>query len=223
MINNISRNTLNGKFSLYHAVNLYYISQLQDCVSGFKRGEINAATSIKKCRKILKEINDPEFPFFAVQHYRELFSFILYQLPKAPSHEVVETGTYQELPIGNPGGILGVKEIEKRKNQRVRWPFPVMFRRKNKWFPSFWKLVTTKDLGIAGMLFHYKNTLKTGLLIDIKIGSSQTTRTINCIGKIIRTSNRPNDSLSGIAIQFVNIGNSERNMLNKFITNNSGQ
>ena len=221
MENNINRCILNGKFSLCREASLHYISQLQECVNRFKRGETGATESLEKCRKILSQINDPEFPFFAVRHYRELFLFILYQLPKASSHEKAPASESQEPLDGKLSNISCIREREKRKYQRVKLPFPVMFRLRKKIFPSFWNMATTEDLGTMGMLFHYKNVLKTDSLLDLKIGISQTTRTINCIGKIIRTSNHPDTTRPGMAIQFVYIGESERTTLNQLITKHS--
>ncbi len=221
MKNNINRYITNGKFSLCHGVSLHHISRLQEHVNRFKRGEINAATSIENCRKILKEINDPEFPFFAVRHYRDLFSFILYQLPKESLHEEVTKNKSHGHANGNLTIFSPIVGREKRRYQRVKIPFPVMFRLRKKLFPSFWNMARAEDLGIMGMLFHYKNVLKIGSLIDVKIAISQNRRTINCIGKIVRTSNNPNASRSGIAIQFVYIGESERRVLNQLITKNS--
>lgn len=213
MENNINRSILNGKFSLCREVSLHYISRLEECVNRFRRGEIDAATSLIKCKKILNEIDDPEFPYFAVNHYRNLFLFILYKLPKALSNEEVKNGKAKNLsPL--QGG-------EKRKYQRVNLPFRVMFRLRKKLFPSFWNIATTENLGMMGMLFHHKNVMKTDSLVDLKIGISQTTQTINCIGKTIRTCDHPDTSRSGVAIQFVYIGESERKALNQLITKHS--
>ncbi|GJQ57200.1 MAG: hypothetical protein SCALA701_00010 [Candidatus Scalindua sp.] len=199
---------------------MHYIFQLQACVNRYQRGEINATITLEKCRKILNDIKDPEFPFFAARHYRELFSFIIYQLPKDSLNEEVEIGKHRGLLNRNVTNRACMKGREKRKYQRVKLPLPVMFRLKKKLFPSFWKMATTEDLGSMGMLFQYKNVLRIGSLIDLKIGSSQTTRTINCIGEIIRTSKSPNASRSGIAIQFVYIGENERRVLNQLLSKN---
>ncbi len=71
--------------ALHRKTLLEYVSRLSVCVESYKNGEINADTALKKCRKILREINDPEFPFFAVRNFSGLFSFILYQLPSYQS------------------------------------------------------------------------------------------------------------------------------------------
>lgn len=221
MENNINRCILNGNFPLCREASLQYIFQLQECVNRFKRGEAEATASLEECRTILKEISDPEFPYFAVRHYRELLLFILYQLPKASSYEGGNARSSQEEPNGNVINTHPIQGREKRKYQRVKLPFPVMFRLRKKLFPSFWNMTTTEDLGIMGMLFHYKNALKRDSLVDLKIGISQTARTINCIGKIIRTSTLPHTSRPGMAIQFVYIGERERRTLNQLITKHS--
>ncbi|KKK58509.1 hypothetical protein LCGC14_3043740 [marine sediment metagenome] len=80
-----------GNFSFHHKVMLDYVSRLSVCVESYKSGEIDADTTLKICRKILSEIDDPEFPFFAVRNFRELFLFILYHLPEVPPHHRVLT------------------------------------------------------------------------------------------------------------------------------------
>ncbi len=67
---------------LHRKALLGYVSRLSVCVESYKSGEIDADTTLKICRKILSEIDDPEFPFFAVRNFSELFTFILYQLPR---------------------------------------------------------------------------------------------------------------------------------------------
>ncbi len=61
---------------------LHYVSRLRTCVESYKEGEINVDTALKTGEIILNEIDNPEFPFFAIKNFRELFSIIFYQLPK---------------------------------------------------------------------------------------------------------------------------------------------
>jgi hypothetical protein len=70
---------------------LDYVSRLSVCVESYKNGKIDAGTCLRICKKILNEIDNPEFPFFAVRNFRELFSFIFYHLPEVPPHHRVLT------------------------------------------------------------------------------------------------------------------------------------
>ncbi|MDR4496335.1 MAG: hypothetical protein MRK02_00120 [Candidatus Scalindua sp.] len=129
MKNNISRFTIMRKgFSFCHEENLHNISKLFECVNSFKRGKLDATTSLEKCRKILNEINDPEFPFFATRHFRELFSYILYQLPKASAQQKAASNQSQELQKELLKSISLIKSREKRRHKRIKMPFPIMFR-----------------------------------------------------------------------------------------------
>lgn len=207
-------------FSFCHEENLHNISKLFECVNSFKRGKLDATTSLEKCRKILNEINDPEFPFFATRHFRELFSYILYQLPKASAQQKAASNQSQELQKELLKSISLIKSREKRRHKRIKMPFPIMFRMRWKLFPSLWNIAKAEDLGAMGMLFYYKNPPKIGAIVDIKIGISQPARTINCVGKILRTKCNPNSSQSCIAIEFVRIGESEKLLLDLIIANN---
>ncbi len=74
-----------GVSVLHRKALLDYVSRLSVCVESYKSGEIDADTTLKICRRILSEIDDPEFPFFAVRNFSELFAFILYKLPRYQS------------------------------------------------------------------------------------------------------------------------------------------
>jgi hypothetical protein len=85
MINKSDCPRTRGVSVLHRKALLDYVSRLSVCVESYKSGEIDADTTLKICRKILSELDDPEFPFFAVRNFSELFAFILYQLPRYQS------------------------------------------------------------------------------------------------------------------------------------------
>jgi hypothetical protein len=85
MINKSDWPKTRGVSALHRKALLDYVSRLSVCVESYKSGEIDADATLKMCRKILSEIDDPEFPFFAVRNFSELFAFILYQLPRYQS------------------------------------------------------------------------------------------------------------------------------------------
>lgn len=89
MINKTDWPKLRENSVLHRKAFMDYVSRLRICVESYKNREIDADTALRICREILSEIDDPEFPFFAVRNYRGLFSFILYQLPNCLSRQPV--------------------------------------------------------------------------------------------------------------------------------------
>jgi len=89
MINKTDWPKLRENSVLHRKALMDYVSRLRICVESYKNREIDADTALRICREILSEIDDPEFPFFAVRNYRGLFSFILYQLPNCLSRQPV--------------------------------------------------------------------------------------------------------------------------------------
>ncbi len=75
--------------ALHRKAFMDYVSRLSVCVESYKNREIDADIALRKCREILSEIDDPEFPFFAVRNFSGLFSFILYQLPNCRTRQLV--------------------------------------------------------------------------------------------------------------------------------------
>ena len=89
MINKTGWPKLRENTVLHRKALMDYVSRLRVCVESYKNGELDADTALKTCRKILSEVDDPEFPFFAVRNFRGLFSFILYQLPNYRSRQPI--------------------------------------------------------------------------------------------------------------------------------------
>ena len=85
MINKSDCPRTRGVSVLHRKALLDYVSRLSVCVESYKNGKIDAGTCLRICKKILNEIDNPEFPFFAVRNFSELFAFILYQLPRYQS------------------------------------------------------------------------------------------------------------------------------------------
>ncbi len=66
MKSRIDRFKPNGNFSFHHKVMLDYVSRLSVSVESYKNGKIDAGTCLRICKKILNEIDNPEFPFFLI-------------------------------------------------------------------------------------------------------------------------------------------------------------
>ncbi|MFQ5963666.1 MAG: PilZ domain-containing protein [Candidatus Scalinduaceae bacterium] len=207
------------KFSFHRECLLHYVSRLVECLKSYRNGDMDAGTTLKACKSILAEIDDPEFPFFAAKNFRGLFSFILYELSKVPPrHRMLtlkpekqyEVG-FRRLPIHS--------DVEKRKHKRIKKPYIVKFRLRpngtKETVFNDWDVVGVKDLGAGGMLLNCNNKLRIGSLLDLKIGLSTSIPLINCVGIVIRIKKQIHSSIFNIAIAFMEIGRQEKEMINK--------
>ncbi len=107
---------------------------------------------------------------------------------------------------------------EKRQYKRIEKPFMVRLRIKryegHEMVPTGWDTVAVRDLGAAGLFFYSKKDLGLGTLLDLKIDVSTATPTINCVGKIIRIDEPIPISTFGIATEFTEIEEHEKEMIN---------
>ncbi len=115
--------TPKGNFSMHHKVMLDYVSRLSVYVESYKNDEIDACTCLRICKKILNVIDNPEFHFFAVRNFKEIFSFIFYHLPGVPPQHRVLTLQSEEQRKVKCWKILSNDGIEKRKYKRIEKPF----------------------------------------------------------------------------------------------------
>ncbi len=208
---------------LHQKVFLDYISRLRACVESYKNGEINVDNALKTCKIIFDEIGDPDFPFFAVKNFEGLFSIIFYQFPKISALRRVPTLQSEEQLKVNWWKILSYDGIEKRKYKRIEKPFMARFRVRqyedHETVSTKWNMVAVKDLSAGGMLFIYNKNLGIDSLLDLKIDVSTATPTINCVGKIIRIDEPILPSIFGIATEFTEIEEHEKEMINKRLKN----
>ncbi len=79
---------------------------------------------------------------------------------------------------------------ERRKYRRIEKPFMARFRVKQyeglEMSSTKWDTVPVRDISAGGLAFNYIKNLGFNSLLDFKIAISQSTPTINCVGKIIR-------------------------------------
>ncbi len=102
---------------------LHYVSRLRTCVESYNKGEINVDTALKTSEIILNEIDNPEFPFFAVKNFRELFSIIFYQLPEISAVRLSLTPQSKGQCELNWKTITIYKGQERRKHKRIEKPY----------------------------------------------------------------------------------------------------
>lgn len=112
--------------------------------------------------------------------------------------------------------------IEQRKYARAERPFTLWLRIKSSEAHDVtseeWDSSVSKDLGAGGVFFYYKRSLAIGSLVDLKIKVSDDTPPIDCVGKIIRTKKHLHSSIYNIAIEFTDISDQEKEMINKVVT-----
>ncbi len=104
--------------------------------------------------------------------------------------------------------------MNKRKYKRKEKPFMIRFRT----IPSTdWDIVNVKDLSAGGIFFHHTKDLAIGMLLDLKIHVPTSMLPINCVGEIIRIDKLKSTSMYGIAVKFTEIGEQEKELINKAV------
>jgi c-di-GMP-binding flagellar brake protein YcgR len=107
---------------------------------------------------------------------------------------------------------------ERRKYRRIGKPFVVRFRTKQyeglEMSSTKWDMVQVRDISAGGLAFIYTKNLGFNSLLDFKIDISQSSPTINCVGKIVRVEEPKPHSMCRIATEFVKIHKQEREMIN---------
>ncbi|MDR4503602.1 MAG: PilZ domain-containing protein [Candidatus Scalindua sp.] len=198
---------------------LTYISGLVENLKRYRDGNIDADTTLIECRRILNEIRDPEFPFFAVQNFKELFTFILYQLPKVASRtqeKLLKPETYKKYV---PDTIQTFDGAEKRRYQRIVKSFMIRFRINQcegyTMILSGWDMVAINDLSAMGVNFNYNKNLGIGSILEFKLNISRSMQTINCTGKVVRIRRNANHPSFSTAIVFADIDKQGIEMINK--------
>ncbi len=110
---------------------------------------------------------------------------------------------------------------ERRKYRRIERRYITRFRIKpdkiQKITPSNWDLIGVKNLSAGGILFTYHENLGIDSNLDLKIGISLSTPTINCVGRIIRIDRSQSHSLFRIATEFTEIEDQVKEMISTTI------
>ncbi len=110
---------------------------------------------------------------------------------------------------------------ERRKYKRIEEPFMARVRTKQyedlEMSSSDWDMVPVRDISAGGLAFDYTKNLGFNSLLDFKIAISQSTPTINCVGKIIRVEALQSLSMCRIVTEFTEIDKQEKKRLNTTI------
>ncbi len=110
---------------------------------------------------------------------------------------------------------------ERRRHQRVEKPIIIRFRispnNSQEMASSEWDMVGVNDLSVGGLFFNSSNNLQDGTILDLKIGFSTLSTHVQCTGMVTRVKKQQDTSIFGIAAVFMNIAESEKKLINRFI------
>ncbi len=111
------------------------------------------------------------------------------------------------------------KRKYERKYKRIWKPYMARFKIRSdeaqEMESNDWDSVILENISAGGTFFRYKEDLGIDTLLDLKIDVSKSAPIINCVGKIIRIDKTRYTSIFCIAIKFTEIGEQEKEMINK--------
>ena len=106
---------------------------------------------------------------------------------------------------------------ERRKYARIENPYITHFRVKpcDGNVSKDWNMVAVFSLSAGGIFFYSKTDLEVGTILDLKIDFSLVHSSIIYVGKVIRTERHQDASKIGYAIEFTEINEQLKKMINK--------
>ena len=106
---------------------------------------------------------------------------------------------------------------EQRKYVRIEKPYITHFRVKpcDGEASNVWDSVAVVNLSAGGTFFYSRTELEVGTILDLKIGFSHIHPSVICVGRVIRAKRHPDASNIGYAIEFTEIGELAKIMINK--------
>ncbi|MDP6924182.1 MAG: PilZ domain-containing protein [Candidatus Scalindua sp.] len=112
-------------------------------------------------------------------------------------------------------------DVDRRKHKRVEKPIIIRFRirpeNKQEMASSEWDMVGVNDLGVGGLFFNSSNNIQCGTVLELKIGFSTSSSPVMCTGMVTRIKKQQDTSIFGIAAAFMNIAESEKELINRFV------
>jgi len=82
-----------------------------------------------------------------------------------------------------------------------------------------WDSANLLNISAGGIFFYSKKELGIGTFLDLKIDLPKSTSTINCVGKVIQIEQVKTISVFTNAIEFIDIGEQEKEMINTLLKN----
>ncbi len=78
-----------------------------------------------------------------------------------------------------------------------------------------WDMVAVNNLGAGGVFFLTRRSLEIGTTLDLRICFSTSTPGIKCVGRVTRVKRHLDIFISGIAIEFTEIDEHIKGIINK--------
>jgi hypothetical protein len=106
---------------------------------------------------------------------------------------------------------------EQRKYVRIEKPYITHFRVKpcDGEASNNWETVAVVNLSAGGIFFYSSVNLKVGTILDLGIAFSYIYPSVICVGKVIRAKRHPDASRIGYTIEFTEIGELDKIIINK--------
>jgi hypothetical protein len=106
---------------------------------------------------------------------------------------------------------------ERRKYVRIEKPYITHFRVKpcDGEASNNWDTVAVVNLSAGGLFFYSKIDLEVGTILDLGIGFSHIYPSVLCVGRVIRAKRHPDASKIGYTIEFTEIGELDKIIINK--------
>jgi c-di-GMP-binding flagellar brake protein YcgR len=107
--------------------------------------------------------------------------------------------------------------LEQRKYVRIKKPYITRYKvipNDNK-ITKDWDGVAVVNLSAGGIFIYSRTNLEVGTILDLKIGFSHYYPTKICVGKVIRAKRYQAISIYGYSVEFTEIDEQTRKMINK--------
>ena len=106
---------------------------------------------------------------------------------------------------------------ERRKHARIEEPYTARFRVKpnDDKVTKDWDAGAVFNLSASGIYIYSRIDLEVDTILDLNIGVSSSYPDIRCVGKVIRVTKHPVTFINGYAVEFTEIDEQIKKMINK--------
>jgi len=116
--------------------------------------------------------------------------------------------------------------LEKRKYTRAEKLFSLELQVKpdedQRTTSGDWNMASADNLSAGGAFFYYNKDLKIGSLVDLRMFVPESKTSLYGVGKIIRVKKNIKPSIYDIAVEFTEIDEQTREIIEKFAIKSSG-
>ena len=106
---------------------------------------------------------------------------------------------------------------QQRKYVRIEKPYITHFRVKpcDGEASNNWETIAVVNLSAGGLFFYSSVNLEVGTILDLEISFSHIYPAVICVGRVIRANRHPVTSKIGYTIEFTEIGELDKIIINK--------